>query len=447
MTSGVPAGTVDATGIVAAVEATVPPGAAIVALSGGADSAVVAWALRQGRGRDVRAVHVHHGLPASDALAAAAKQVAAAVGLPLITIAVEIPSGPSQEGQARTARLQALEADGGAGEWIVTGHHADDVVETVIGNLMRGAGATGLSGMQARRGRWVRPLLAIPRAAVRRLADDLALPYADDPANLDRRHRRNVIRHDVIPVLEDRLPGHDVRAAVARSAAALAADDAVLEAKAATLPLRISDGAVVVPAAVLATADAAVAARMARRALRRARPPHAGSAADVDAVVAVAAGTRRRVALAAGWYAEREGPLVALYRTEPVGPSGSVPLEPDATVGFGDFEISLQADPPSRYRPVGRWRVLLSQDAIGSHLVVRVVEPGERIDLGGGSKLVRDAMAEAGIPRRLRAAWPVVAAPARIAWLVGARTAAWARADAAATGNRVELSATKGTTP
>ena len=78
---------------------------------------------------------------------------------------------------------------------------------------------------------------------------------------------------------------------------------------------------------------------------------------------------------------------------------------------------------------------------------MRAAAPGEKIDLGGGSKLARGAMAEAGVPRRLRAAWPVVAAPARIAWLVGARTAAWARPDLSPVSTMVELSATKGTTP
>jgi tRNA(Ile)-lysidine synthase len=439
-------GAADLVGVVAAA---MPTGSAVVALSGGADSAVVAWALTQIEGRGpVRAVHVHHGMPDADNLATAAERVAAVLDLRLTRVSVEIPAGPSLEGQARLARLQALEAEAASDEWIVTGHHADDAIETVIGNLMRGAGATGLSGMQTRRDRWVRPLLPIPRFDVRRAAAELDLPYVDDPANEERRHRRNIIRLDVVPLLEERLPGHDLRAAVARSAAALARDDAALNSAAGSMALIRGDGAILAPAAVISTADPAVAARMARRALRLARPPYAGSSADVDAVVAVAAGDHLRQGLTGGWFVEREGAMVAIYRTEPEATSSAVPLAVGGRADFAGFGVLAEVvESPAGYRPIGRWRVRLSRGAIGSELVVRVAEPGERIDLGGGSKAVRDAMGEAGVPRRLRAAWPVVAAPARIAWLVGVRTAAWARPGSAKASAMVELSATKGTTP
>jgi tRNA(Ile)-lysidine synthetase-like protein len=60
---------------------------------------------------------------------------------------------------------------------------------------------------------------------------------------------------------------------------------------------------------------------------------------------------------------------------------------------------------------------------------VRAAEKGERLEIEGGSKLVRDAMSETGIPRRLRSEWPVVARDGRIAWIAGSRLAPWAKAD------------------
>jgi tRNA(Ile)-lysidine synthase len=423
-----------------------PPGSAVVALSGGADSAVAAWALVQLHGPDaVRAVHVHHGFADSDTLAAAARDVAAALGVSLAIVTVDVPAGASQEGQARAVRLAALESSTAADEWLVTGHHGDDAVETVIGNLLRGAGASGLSGMASRRGRWVRPLLGVARSQVRLVAAQLELPFVDDPANDDRRHRRNVIRHDVVPLLDAQFPGHDLRAAVGRSAAALASDDAVLDEAAAVVPIHIDGDAVLVPAALISTAAPAVAARIVRRALRVAHPPYPGSSADVAGVRAVACGSSTRTGLTGGWFAEREGAMVAIYANEPDAPDPvTVAIGESAVCGDVVFESRLVA-PPSGPRPIGRWRVRLGGNAIGAEMQIRVAQRGERIDLGGGSKLVRDAMAEVGIPRRLRAAWPVVAAHGRIAWLTGARIAAWARPEVAG-GALIELSARRGTT-
>ncbi len=438
--------TPEATNLLTSVGDFMPPGAAVVALSGGADSAVAAWALVQLHGPDaVRAVHVHHGLADSDTLAAAAGDVAAALGLGLAVVTVEVPAGTSQEGQARAVRMAALEASATADEWIVTGHHGDDAVETVIGNLLRGAGASGLSGMAIRRGRWVRPLLGVARSQVRLVAAQLELPFVDDPANDDRRHRRNVIRHDVIPLLDAQFPGHDLRAAVGRSAATLARDDALLNEAAAAAPIRIDGHAVLVPAALISTAAPAVAARIVRRALRLAHPPYAGSAADVDEVCAIVTGPGTRTVLTGGWFVEREGAMVAIYANEPDAPDPvTIAIGESAVCGDVVFESRLLAS-PSGPRPIGRWRVRLGGDAIGAEMQLRAAQPGERIDLGGGSKLVRDAMAEAGIPRRLRAAWPVVAAHGTIAWLTGARIAAWARPEAAG-GALIELSARRGTT-
>ena len=267
----------------------------------------------------------------------------------------------------------------------------------------------------------------------------------DDPGNDNRRHRRNVIRLDVLPMLDAQFPGHDLRAAVGRSAAALARDDTALNQAGAAAPIRVEGETVLVPAATISTAAPAVAARIVRRALRLAHPPYAGSSADVDEVCAVAAGESTRSGLAGGWFAEREGAMVAIYAHEPEAPD-PVTLVIGEQVRYGDitFVSRLMAQTVGP-RPIGRWRVRLGGDAVGTELRIRSAEPGERVDLGAGSKLVRDAMAEAGIPRRLRAAWPVVSAHGTIAWLTGARLAAWARPEAAG-GALIELSARRGTT-
>jgi tRNA(Ile)-lysidine synthase len=394
----------------------IPRGRVVVALSGGADSAVAAW-LSVSRSPEVRAVFVDHGWPGSAAMGVAAGAVARRLGIPLQVVPVE-PT--DTETAARAARLEILEREA-AGDPVVTGHHAGDVAETVLANLLRGAGATGLSGIPETRPPFVRPLLAVGAADVRRAALDLELPFADDPANADPGHHRNVIRHVVLPGLEEDAPG--ASEALTRSASMLGDDDDLLDRLAAAAPLRTEGGAVLVPAALLATAPGPVAARIARRALRLAHPPYPGSAADVAAVIAAVSG--RTTQLTRGLLASREGPFVAVLR--PREPSSatrqSLPVPGSVLTDAGTVTsaaVELPAAPP-------RGRAVAWLSSTVGDLAVLGASAGDRIDLGGHSRKVADVLADAGVPARRRPGWPVVVAHGKIAWLVGARVGAWAR--------------------
>ncbi|HWL48369.1 MAG TPA: tRNA lysidine(34) synthetase TilS, partial [Acidimicrobiia bacterium] len=180
-----------------------PTGNLVVALSGGADSAALAYLIHH-QGRDVRAVHVNHGLPASDRLEEAARAVARIVGIALEVVRIEVPPGASIEGQARKARYEALLAALQPGETLLTAHTRDDQAETVLMSLLRGAGSAGLAGIPTRIGSVARPMLALTRSDTRELAGLAGLPFYDDPSNLDRGLRRNALRLEVIPDLAAR---------------------------------------------------------------------------------------------------------------------------------------------------------------------------------------------------------------------------------------------------
>jgi tRNA(Ile)-lysidine synthase len=260
---------------------------------------------------------------------------------------------------------------------------------------------------------------------VRGAAVALGVPFADDPANEDRRHRRNVLRHEVLPMIE-RCLERDVRGAMARSAGILARDDALLEALALAVPLAGGAGTVKVPVALLLTLDRPVATRVARRALKMLHPPYGGSFDDVGRVLEVAAdGVTRQ--LGAGCHAVREGPMVTLVSSLEMSgsPTRQLPIPGSVDVAAGTIRARV-AEPRPRLRPLGRERALLDFDAAGPRLVVRSHQPGERVALAAGSKTVVDALAEAGVPARLRPGWPVVAGHENIAWVPGARIAAWA---------------------
>ncbi|PWK92034.1 tRNA(Ile)-lysidine synthase [Fulvimonas soli] len=202
-------------------------GALCAAYSGGADSTALLHALAalpEARARGLRALHVDHGLHAdSAAWAAHCADFCRALDVPctVARVAVARDAGLGPEAAARHARYAAFADALGGGERLLLAHHRDDQVETVLLKLLRGAGPEGLGGMRARRplgrGALWRPLLELPREALRAYAAAHGLPCIDDPSNADVRLARNRLRHEILP----RLTAHWPQAAdsIAHSAA------------------------------------------------------------------------------------------------------------------------------------------------------------------------------------------------------------------------------------
>jgi tRNA(Ile)-lysidine synthase len=204
-----------------------------VAVSGGADSLALLHALRTLAGPRrwrLAVVTVDHGMrPGSAADAAFVADHAKALGLParvctLIPgdLARHRPAGP--EGAARAARYEALwpAADELGCPWLATGHTLDDQAETVLLQLLRGAGPDGLAAMAVRTGRLLRPLLGVRRAETRACCAAAGLAWREDPTNAGDGPLRNRVRHHLLPLLEELRPG--ATQALARTAA-LAADE------------------------------------------------------------------------------------------------------------------------------------------------------------------------------------------------------------------------------
>lgn len=235
--------------VAASLAANVPVGESIaVALSGGRDSVVLLDALMAvapGHGSVLRAIHVHHGLsPNADAWQDFCEMLCARCGVPLTTARVDVARGPqtSLESEARRARYAALAdaARAGRTHYVALAHHRDDQAETLLLQLLRGAGPHGLAAMaelraDARDVAWWRPLLDVARTQIDAYAAQTALRWVDDESNDATRHMRNAIRHAVMPVLASvagNAPRTLARAAAHQAEAAQLLDDlAALDAR------------------------------------------------------------------------------------------------------------------------------------------------------------------------------------------------------------------------
>jgi tRNA(Ile)-lysidine synthase len=259
-----------------------PAGTAVTcAVSGGPDSLAL-LVLAAAAGDDVTAVHVDHGLrPGSadeaDVVAAAAARFGA--GFEAVRVAVE--PGANVEARARAARYGALPPG------VLTGHTADDQAETVVLNLLRGAGLDGLVAMARAHGAGPgRPLLGLRRRETRDLCTSLGLAPVDDPMNADPGRRRNRVRHEVLPLLSD-VARRDVVPLLVRLAELLADDAELLDDLASSI-----DPA---DARALAAAPKPLARRAIRGWLRSGADAerHPPDAATVERVLAVGRGDAR----------------------------------------------------------------------------------------------------------------------------------------------------------
>ena len=251
-----------------------PGDGVVVGLSGGPDSVFLLYALHtlQARmGFTLRAVHVHHGIRGAEADRdeAFSAELCAKLAVPFQAEHVAAPAYAAQHGlsleeAARILRYEALEAarqqlgqtlaarpsnasvpssmgapssfqlvraataPSAPAAWIAVAHHLDDQAETVLHNLVRGAGLRGLAGMENRRNHVIRPLLSIKREDILKWLEQNNIPYVTDSTNADPHYTRNRIRSTVLPELREINP--EASAHIAHSAALLREADAYFHA-------------------------------------------------------------------------------------------------------------------------------------------------------------------------------------------------------------------------
>jgi tRNA(Ile)-lysidine synthase len=407
--------------LVSAYRASTGTSDVVIALGGGADSAVLLATAAASASGKVRAVFVDHGLAASRELADAAAALAGSLHIPLSVLDGRVAEGPDLESRARDVRYRVIGDDLAEGELLVTAHTADDQAETVVMRLASGAGSAGLGGIPSVRGVVRRPFLSFTRSELRAIAEGTGLPFADDPGNADHRFTRSRIRHGVIPILEAEL-GPGVVEALARSAAILSEDDAALEARAAEVPILIEREAVRVPASALATTEPAVASRICRRALRIVHGGYPGTARDVAGIL-ITAGTGATSQLGHSLLAIDDGSHVWVGR--PPEPDPAVALGYGGDARWGGSSYTLVEDDGRPFLAGGRFTIV-ARGVASMGVEIRGAEDGDRIDVGIGTTPVMELLRSHRVPAIRRPVSPVVTRDGKIAAVIGVRTAAWA---------------------
>jgi tRNA(Ile)-lysidine synthase len=207
----------------------------LLGLSGGLDSVVlldVLADLRVAMDYRLSAIHINHGLSENaDAWARYCRRLCRGRAVPIKVVKIQVPRvrGQSLEAAARNARYLAYQ--GSAEDLLVLAQHLDDQAETVLLQLLRGAGVKGMSAMPELREQGnlpiLRPLLEVSRRELQAYAEQRSLEWVEDESNANIDFDRNFLRHRVLPVIEERFPGY--RGTLSRASRHLAEAGALLD--------------------------------------------------------------------------------------------------------------------------------------------------------------------------------------------------------------------------
>ena len=186
-----------------------------VSLSGGVDSIVLLYALNKVLDKDfsIRAIHINHNLyEGSQSWADFCQKICDQIQIQINIYSVKINNseGFGIEAAARNARYHKLQKSIQEGEWLMTAHHQDDQLETILLRMARGTGVEGLQGIQKQfnfgRGNILRPLLDVSKNEILGYAMKKKLDWVEDTSNQETYFDRNFLRMKVIPILKERWP-------------------------------------------------------------------------------------------------------------------------------------------------------------------------------------------------------------------------------------------------
>ncbi len=416
----------------------------LVGVSGGPDSLALLHILVQLQARIECALHVahlDHQFRGEDS-AAEARFVAAEaekLGIPFTVESIDVPArleDASVEAGAREIRYDFYEriASHVHAQRIALGHNADDQVETILMRFLRGTGLTGLAGIPAKRGKYIRPLLRTPRAQIEQFLDEHHFTPCQDPSNREPIYLRNKIRLELLPWLQQEY-NPNIQAALMRLADLAATDNELLESLAserlAHYLLESTERSVELRVDTFAEEPTASQRRIIRQAIALVHPHLVDVGYEhIEAILGLIRGDRpnARLDLPGGTAVIREYDRLRLQKRD-----GNAEQT-------DDFEILLKipgktplpsgvmiAEMVDTWEtlPKSRWEVWIDHSALSEVTVVRSRRAGDRFRPFGmsGTQKLKDFLISQKIPRSERDRIPLVVSGERILWVVGYRLA------------------------
>jgi tRNA(Ile)-lysidine synthase len=434
----------------------------VVAVSGGADSTALLLGLQHlsaELGFELRAAHLHHGLRGAEADADLefVHALCARLGVPLSSARWDTKARMRRRGLAGQDGLRTLRREFLAGvarkiraAGIVTGHTADDQLETLLMRLGRGAGLVGLSGMRPRNGIWLKPLLEATRAEIEADLVCAGQIWREDRTNRSRHYARSRVRHVAVPALARALfPGLPVergRNLLARRAVRVASEarasarafDRLAKAQL-RRSCRIQRGVLTLETWGWRSLPAGLRTAALRRLWRSIRPDSSGLTdahlASLGKLIDSARGDAI-IHLPGGWIAERDGATMKVRRAVPARASGPMRVEVPGHAIRDGHRIEARWTTGARARRLLGSRTeageFFSAEELDGPLFVRRADPEECFVPYGRSRAARLGrfLSKQGVSRQMRQHPIVLADAGGILWVVGVRRAARAPVEA-----------------
>jgi len=429
-----------------------------VGLSGGADSVCLLLVLKNlsaAEAFEVRAIHVHHHIRGAEADRdmAFCEALCEKMNIPLKVVHVNVPelareNKESEELAARRARYAAFarviaqdvsgltdteEAGDTPDVAVAVAHHRDDEDETMLLNLLRGSGLSGLCGMKPVRcmeteagSLWViRPLLCVSRAQIEAYLQDCGQDYVTDSTNALADYTRNKIRHRVLPAMSE-ARGEEPES-LSRTFSRLRGQLAQIEAYMLQEATRFTDthavwenGSICVSVKSMKEQPEALQTYVVRECIGRVR---AGDLTNIEAVHVedvcglLSGQSGRQIVLPQGLKARRSFDRLVIGPEEETDAAGG---ELSIRVFDGGLDFYKENEEKIKSSVYTKW---LDYDKIETSFCLRTRESGDYMVIGaaGEQKKLTRILMEAKIDAKLRDQWPVVADGERIVWVCGCR--------------------------
>ncbi len=410
-----------------------PQSTVLVAFSGGPDSTALAEVLRRLKsslGVELVLFHLNHGLRGEESERDEVFCIrwAEERSLPIVVERRDVASfrassGLSLEEAARTVRYEVFEefvAKYGASS-VALGHTLDDQAETVLMNIIRGTGLSGLCGMRSKEGLYVRPLLGVWRSEVLEFLKEEGIPFVEDSSNFDLSFLRNRIRHSILPLLQEVNP----RVSEALVRLSLNAQEAMHTFREPEIHPVKRNGAVGIALDDFILLPSEARPQALRRFLKEAR----GTLWDItrSQVMSVLRLVERRkgevilpgkvrVWVQGGylWASPSHLPLADM-------PFWSFPLDLPGTHPFPDLGLVVEAhfEPLPRQDRKVQWREVLDFEECLPPFVLRNFRDGDRIVWKGRDRKLKELFEEWGIPWEWRRAFPLLCDAEKVLWVPG----------------------------